>query len=144
MRRLEHTNQILDARPTNWTWLLYALFGSLALITMRIIFRLVEFSGGVDADKNPIPFHEAYFYALDGVPMVIGCLLLNAVHPGRILQGEGSEFPRMSRKEKKAAKKAKNDANMAAKEEKRALKEATKMKKSGFGQDRDDILLESV
>jgi hypothetical protein len=145
MRRFERTNQILDVRPTNWTWLLYTLFASLALITIRIIFRLVEFSNGMDADKNPIPYHEGYFYGLDGVPMIIACFLLNVVHPGRILQGEGSEFPRMSRKEKKAAKQAKKDAKEAVKEGKRALKEERKMKKKfGYEQGRDDILLQSA
>lgn len=66
---------------------------------------------------------------LDALPMLIAIALMNIVHPGRVLQGEGSEFPKgPTRKEKKAAKKARKEATRAAKEEKRALKEERKMK----------------
>ena len=123
-------NQILDGRPRNWRALLYVLFASLALITTRIIFRMVEFADGIDPSKNPIPYHEAYFMALDALPMLIAIVLMNIVHPGRILQGEGSEFPKgPTRKEKKEAKRVKKEAKRAAKEEKKALKEERKMKK---------------
>lgn len=59
----------------------------------RIIFRLIEFSNGTSA-SNPIPFHEAYFYVFDAVPMAIAITLLSIMHPGMILKGEGSEFPK--------------------------------------------------
>lgn len=126
MRRLERSSQIYDTPRNNWRFLLYVLLSCLALITIRIIFRLVEFSAGLDPKKNPIPFHEVYFYVLDASPMWLACVLLNIVHPGRILQGEDSEFPRLSRKQKKAAKLAKKEAKKAAKEEKRAMKEKTR------------------
>jgi len=116
-------SQILDGRPHNWGPLLYVLLASLVLITIRIIFRMVEFASGLDPSKNPIPFHEAYFMALDALPMLIATLLLIAVHPGRILQGEGSEFPKgPSRKEKKEAKRVKKEENSIEKEKKKALK----------------------
>ena len=41
--------------------------------------------------------------------MMVCLLLLAIVHPGRSLQGPDSEFPKKSRKEKKAAKQAKKD-----------------------------------
>jgi hypothetical protein len=145
MRQRERSNHILDSRPKNWRLLLYVLFSSLALITIRIIFRLVEFSSGLDPKKNPIPYHEAYFFALDGLPLLLACALMNIVHPGRILQGEGSEFPRLTRKEKKAAKLAKKEAKRVVKEEKKAIKEEKKMqKKLGSAYIQDESLAQDV
>lgn len=121
-------NQILDGRPHNWRPLLWTLYAALGLITIRIIFRLVEFSAGITPDKNPIPFHEAYFMALDALPMLVAVILFNIVHPGRILQGEGSEFPKgPTRKEKKAAKRMKKEEKAAAKAEKKAMKNGTRV-----------------
>jgi hypothetical protein len=121
--------QILDGRHRSWRPLLYVLFASLVLITTRIIFRMVEFAGGIDPAKNPIPYHEVYFMVLDAFPMFIAIVLMNIVHPGRILQGEGSEFPKgPTRKEKKEAKRVKKEAKKAAKEEKKTLKQEKKMK----------------
>jgi hypothetical protein len=129
MKQQEREHVILDGKPRNWRMLHYVLYASLALISTRIIFRLVEFASGLDPSKNPIPYHEAYFMCLDALPMFIAIALMNIVHPGRVLQGEGSEFPKgPTRKEKKAAKKARKEATRAAKEEKRALKEERKMK----------------
>jgi hypothetical protein len=123
-------NQILDGKPNNWRTLLYVLFASLALITVRIIFRMVEFASGIDPSKNPIPYHEAYFMCLDALPMFIAITLMNIVHPGKILRGEGSEFPKgPTRKQKKEAKRIKKEEKRLAKEEKKALKVEKKMMK---------------
>ncbi|KAG9242112.1 RTA1 like protein-domain-containing protein [Calycina marina] len=112
----EGRNRKLDDRPRNWQPLMYVMYVCLVLITIRIIFRLVEFAAGMDPTKNPIPFHEAYFLVLDCVPMLICCLLVNCVHPGRILVGENSEFPKsISRKEKASQK-------LLAKEERRTAR----------------------
>lgn len=113
-------NQILDQRYRGWRPLLYIMFASLAFITTRIIYRLVEFSAGLDPSKNPIPYHEWYFMVLDALPMLISIALMNIVHPGRILVGEGSEFPRISRREKKEMKRLQKLEKKAAKEEKKA------------------------
>jgi hypothetical protein len=101
-----------------WKWLTYALYTVLALITMRIVFRLAEYSGGVDPDKNKLPFQEGYQYGLDAAPMMVALFILVVVHPGLALKGPESEFP--SRKEKKAEKKA-------VKAEKKRVKQAKKM-----------------
>ncbi|KAJ7495344.1 RTA1 like protein-domain-containing protein [Mycena latifolia] len=77
------------ARP-GWKRLLYAMYASLTLITIRIIFRLVEFSAGVFSN---ITMHEAPFYCLDALPMFAALLVWNAVHPGQVLVGPESEFP---------------------------------------------------
>ncbi|KAJ5657867.1 uncharacterized protein N7484_001516 [Penicillium longicatenatum] len=76
--------------------LLYILYACLALVTMRIIFRLCEYSQGLDSE---IPLHEAYQYCLDSLPMLLALVMLNFVHPGRIMPGRESEIP--SRKERK-------------------------------------------
>lgn len=101
-----------------WKWSTYSLYAVLVLITMRIIFRLVEFSGGVDRAHNKLPYEEGYALGLDAVPMVLAILILAVVHPGLVLQGEGSEFP--SRKERKAEKKARK---AEVKEQKRMMRQ---------------------
>ncbi|KAJ7487272.1 RTA1 like protein-domain-containing protein [Mycena galericulata] len=78
---------------TNWRPLLYTLYASLGLITIRIIFRLVEFSAGEDADQNPLPFHEAYFYVFEAVPMLFALAAMNVVHPGSVLVGPDADMP---------------------------------------------------
>lgn len=84
---------------------------------IRIIYRLVEFSAGTGTN-NPLPTHEAYFYALDAVPMVIAASIMNILHPGQVLIGPESEFPKkMSRRERKAAKTAKKEAKRQRKHE---------------------------
>ncbi|KAF2786236.1 hypothetical protein K505DRAFT_330487 [Melanomma pulvis-pyrius CBS 109.77] len=108
-----------------WKWLTYALYAVLTLISMRIIFRLIEFSAGADV-SNPLPYHEIYPLVLDAFPMVTAITILTVLHPGMVLKGPESEFP--SRRERKAAKKEK-------KAEKKARKAEKKMAKSkGIGQ----------
>ena len=63
---------------------------------MRIIFRLCEYSKGLN---SKIPHHEAYQYCLDSLPMLLAFALLNVVHPGRIMRGKDCEIP--SRKERR-------------------------------------------
>ncbi|CAK5272339.1 unnamed protein product [Mycena citricolor] len=94
----------------SWKWPLYLTYMSLSLITIRIIYRLVEFSSGLD---SPITEHEAFFYVLDALPMLSVIFAWNAVHPGRVLVGPDSDFPKkikMSRAQKKAAREAKKQA----------------------------------
>ncbi|RDL37097.1 Uncharacterized protein BP5553_04530 [Venustampulla echinocandica] len=124
------SNQILDGRPHNWRPLLFALYASLMMITVRIIFRLVEFSAGIEPGDNPIPYTEAYQFCLDALPMLLAISIMNVVHPGRILKGEGSEFPKgPTRKEKKELKRIKKEEKLAKKEEKKAAKEERKAEK---------------
>ncbi|PNS21343.1 hypothetical protein CAC42_1122 [Sphaceloma murrayae] len=111
----------IPVRDRSWRPLLYALYGVLVAITTRIIYRIAEYAGGIKP-SNPVPFHEAYAYALDAFPMMVAILLVAIFHPGRYLVGPDSEFPHVSRKEKKAAKKQK-------KEEKNAEKMARKQER---------------
>jgi hypothetical protein len=109
MRRIATQNK-------RWLWVTIALYAALALISMRIIFRLIEFSAGTDA-SNPLPYHEVYALALDAFPMTLAIIILAVVHPGLALKGPESEFP--SRKEKKAEKKRVKAEKKAAKENKK-------------------------
>ncbi|KAL8709530.1 MAG: hypothetical protein Q9220_005772 [cf. Caloplaca sp. 1 TL-2023] len=77
-------------------WLLYAQYAVLILITVRIIFRLIEYSQGLDSS---VPNHEAYQYIFDSLPMLFALVVFNVVHPGRIMSGKECDFP--SRKERK-------------------------------------------
>ena len=49
---------------------------------LRIAFRLAEYSQGFD---STIPNHEAYQYALDSTPMLLALVVLNVLHPGRLV-----------------------------------------------------------
>ena len=102
-----------------WQWVTYALYSALALITMRIIFRLVEFTAGTGI-SNPLPHHEVYALALDAFPMTLAILILAIVHPGLALKGPESEFP--SRKERKAEEKKVKEEKKAEKRERKTAK----------------------
>lgn len=78
---------------------------------LRIFYRIAEYGGGLSPTSNPVPYHEAYNYALDAFPMMVCFLLLAIMHPGRFLVGPDSEIPKKTRKEKKAEKKAKKEAS---------------------------------
>lgn len=63
---------------------------------VRIVFRLIEWSGGLN---STIPNHEVYQYIFDSLPMFTALVIYNVIHPGRIMPGKKSDFP--SRKERK-------------------------------------------
>ncbi|KIW19615.1 hypothetical protein PV08_00188 [Exophiala spinifera] len=75
-----------------WRPLLYALYATLGLITVRIMFRLVQFSSG-STSSNPLVSSEACFYLLEAVPMLLALLCFNIKHPGTVLVGPESELP---------------------------------------------------
>ncbi|KAM0443006.1 hypothetical protein ACHAQK_004064, partial [Fusarium lateritium] len=104
-------------------WLIWTMLAVLILIVIRIVYRLVEFGPGVN-DRNQLLIHEEYPLCLDAAPILIALVLLNIMHPGFVLRGPDSEFPKLSRKEKKALKQQK-------KQEKKQAKEAKKARKAG-------------
>lgn len=81
--------------------LLYVIYAVLTLITIRIIFRLIEYANGYESG---IPVHEAYQYVLDSTPMLICLVLFNVAHPGRIMPGKEGDLP--SRKARRQAGKS--------------------------------------
>ncbi|QKD50565.2 RTA1 like protein-domain-containing protein [Fusarium oxysporum Fo47] len=76
--------------PRNALLLLYCLYFAVILISTRIIFRLIEYSGGLNSS---IPRHEAYQYCLDSLLMLIASCVLNIVHPGRVMPGKQGDLP---------------------------------------------------
>ena len=62
---------------TQDSWLLYTV---LALISARIVSRLVGYSGGI---KAHFARGELYMYCLDSLPVFIALFLFNVFHPGR-------------------------------------------------------------
>jgi hypothetical protein len=91
MLHLDRQGRLVGLKA-KWRGLLYALYASLLFITVRIIFRLVEFSSGNDA-SNPIPQHEWYMYIFDAVPMWFAIVVWNVVHPGAIIKGPDAKMP---------------------------------------------------
>ncbi|PYH46498.1 RTA1 domain-containing protein [Aspergillus saccharolyticus JOP 1030-1] len=132
MTEMERTGQ-LDAEKLargsgrHWRWLFYAIYAALFLITVRIVFRLAQYAQGTDPN-NPVLTHEWYEYVWDALPMFFALVILNVMHPGRVLQGPDSEFPRVSRREKKRAKREKKQAKLAEKE---ARKDRKRHRKHG-------------
>ncbi|KAL6885707.1 RTA1 like domain-containing protein [Trichoderma evansii] len=93
MKRLERVKGEASLSKRNgWKRLLYTLYASLGLITIRIIFRLIEFSRGSDV-SNPLLTSEAFFYFLEALPMSLTIFSFNITHPGVILIGPDSEIP---------------------------------------------------
>lgn len=88
MRRAEK----LHNGREGWRPLVWALYFSLGSITVRIVYRLVEFSSGHGAD-NQLITREGYFYGLEAVPMVLAIGVFNVVHPGARMDGPGVEMP---------------------------------------------------
>ncbi|KAK1141048.1 hypothetical protein N8T08_009621 [Aspergillus melleus] len=121
MISMERVGQLDDERlhrgKMPWRWLFYAMYAALFMITIRIVFRLAQYADGTNP-KNPVLTHEWYEYVWDALPMFIAIGLLNIFHPGRVLQGPDSEFPKLSRKEKKQMKRDKKEAKKALKKSK--------------------------
>ncbi|KAJ7229305.1 RTA1 like protein-domain-containing protein [Mycena haematopus] len=100
--RFHYKMKRLDGSTSpEWKRPLYIMYASLALITVRIVFRLIEFSSGV---YSPITMHEAPFYSLEALPMFVALVLWNIFHPGTVLVGPESEFPKKQKKQKKSKK----------------------------------------
>lgn len=98
--------------------LLYVLWAALVLISVRIIYRIVEYSSGRDSYATT---HEWTIYVFDATPMFIAILLFNFYHPGKALVGPESEFPKLSREQKR--------------EQKLARKNGTKLVNMGLSQE---------
>lgn len=48
--------------------------------------------------------HEAPLYTLEALPMFAALVLWNVSHPGRVLVGPNSEFPKREKKQKEEKK----------------------------------------
>jgi hypothetical protein len=88
----ERVGRLTADKIAGWRWLIWALYGCLLAITIRIIYRLVEFSAGLGA-SNPLPKNEPLLYVLESTPMWLAILVWNIVHPGRLIHGEDAKMP---------------------------------------------------
>ncbi|KAH7169490.1 RTA1 like protein-domain-containing protein [Fusarium sp. MPI-SDFR-AT-0072] len=82
--------EIRRSAPKSALLLLYCLYLTVILISARIIFRLVEYSNGLNSS---IPRHEVYQYCLDSLLMFIASCIFNIMHPGRIMAGKQGDLP---------------------------------------------------
>ncbi|RFU32805.1 hypothetical protein B7463_g3580, partial [Scytalidium lignicola] len=87
----------LVSGDTLWHPILFALYTVVTLITIRTVYRLVEFSAGLN---GTIPTHEWFMYVFDTLPMFCAILVLAVWHPGSVLQGPGSEHEKIRRHER--------------------------------------------
>jgi hypothetical protein len=79
--------------------LIFVELAVVILISVRIIFRLIEYSHSLNSS---ISRHEIYQYIFDSTLMFIAMALFNIEHPGRLMPGKDSNWP--SRKERKMMK----------------------------------------
>ncbi|KAL4956600.1 RTA1 like protein-domain-containing protein [Aspergillus filifer] len=91
IQQLDHAGA-LPVQKTKWKGMLYALYVSLVFITIRIIYRLVEYSSGTEL-SNPIVSHEWFMYVFDAVPMCVAIGVWCLVHPGVVLRGADARMP---------------------------------------------------
>ncbi|OZJ01584.1 hypothetical protein BZG36_05540, partial [Bifiguratus adelaidae] len=120
--RLKHQSALGDKQSAYR--LLIVLYSALTLITWRIAYRIVEYSSGTKTPlRNQISDNEWYLYVFDTGPMFLALVVFHLYHPGRVLVGENSEFPKLTKEEKRQKKEDK----MLAKKEKRRLKAEKKL-----------------
>jgi hypothetical protein len=88
----EREGRLAPEKMIGWRWLIWALYGCLLAITIRIVYRLVEFSAGLGA-SNPLPSNEPLLYVLESAPMWLAILVWNIAHPGRFIYGPDARMP---------------------------------------------------
>ena len=88
----ERVGRLTAAKSVGWKWLIWALYGCLLAITIRIIYRLAEFSAGLGV-SNPLPSNEPLLYVLESAPMWLAIFVWNVVHPGRFIHGADAKMP---------------------------------------------------
>ncbi|EED20995.1 RTA1 domain protein [Talaromyces stipitatus ATCC 10500] len=93
-REMHHLERlgVLSGEKRRWKGLLYSLYFSLIAITVRIIYRLIEFTSGVGLN-NPVTTHEWFMYAFDAFPMLLAGGVWCALYPGKILTGPDAKLP---------------------------------------------------
>ncbi|KAF8917121.1 RTA1 like protein-domain-containing protein [Mucidula mucida] len=73
----------VPSRQTRWTHLMYLLYIASALILIRSVFRIIEFSGGND---GVLMRNEVWLYVFDAALMTIVVVLFNVFHPPAFLK----------------------------------------------------------
>lgn len=88
----ERAGRLAADKITGWRWMTWALYTCMLAITIRIIYRLVEFSAGL-GHSNPLPKNEPLLYVLESTPMFLAILVWNSFHPGRYIHGGDAKMP---------------------------------------------------
>ncbi|PQE04397.1 RTA1 domain-containing protein [Rutstroemia sp. NJR-2017a BVV2] len=70
----ERVGRLTADKIAGWRWLIWALYVCLLAITIRIIYRLAEFSAGLGT-SNPLPSNEPVLYVLESTPMWLAILM---------------------------------------------------------------------
>ncbi|KAL0568149.1 hypothetical protein V5O48_013843 [Marasmius crinis-equi] len=92
--KLQDMKNQRDYRPTDWRKIIWPLYGAVSLITDRFVFRLVEFSNYPNTSYST---HETAYYVLDAGAMALCLFMFNLFHPGAVLVGDESEYPKKGR-----------------------------------------------
>jgi RTA1 like protein len=122
--------------------LLCIVYLVLGLISLRIIFRLVEFSQGFD---TYLPTHEWVTYVFDALPMLAALLAFNVIHPGRLLRGPNSDFTeerkaaKQEKKEKKEVQRMEKENKKTAEKERKEIKRMERENKKATENDRTEM-----
>jgi hypothetical protein len=87
----ERSGRLALNKIAGWRWMTWALYMCMLAITVRIIYRLVEFSAGLGS-SNPLPKNEPLLYVLESAPMFLAILIWNIFHPGRYMYGEDAKM----------------------------------------------------
>ncbi|KAH6664441.1 RTA1 domain-containing protein, partial [Halenospora varia] len=86
--QLEMSHFVKIGKVENWNKgkrLLWAIYACVGFITIRILFRLIQFNAGTSS-ANALVGQEAYFYVLEAVPMLFAGLTFIFIHPGGIVE----------------------------------------------------------
>lgn len=86
-------------------------------------FRVAEFAPGINS-SNILLTNEIFPFTLDALPMALALALLAIMHPGMVLTGPDSEFPKLTRAEKKELKRQKKERKQARKQSRRTSSES--------------------
>lgn len=88
----ERAGRLAADKIDGWRWMLWALYTCMLAITVRIVYRLVEFSAGLGI-SNPLPKNEPLLYILESTPMFLAILVWNIFHPSRYMYGDDAKLP---------------------------------------------------
>ncbi|TVY84053.1 Protein RTA1 [Lachnellula suecica] len=83
MKAYERSGMVRSGK--GWMKMLCATYASLGFITIRIFFRLIQFSAGRTSTSSGLISHESYFYILEAMPMVLAISCFLVVHPGTVI-----------------------------------------------------------
>jgi hypothetical protein len=87
----ERSGRLAADKIAGWRWMTWAFYACMLAITIRIIYRLIEFSAGL-GNSNPLPKNEALLYVLESTPIFLAILIWNIFHPGRYMHGDDAKM----------------------------------------------------